>query len=361
MALRKFEYINSYRLDIDIPIDNVIIKEIDFTVPYTVNLLKDEINLLPELNSCDLIILDGTAWCIDETSIMGHHWISAINSWSQELQKPFLILTGKMIPSKTDSMPDDLNIGFHRLSFFDHLANLVYNRQIVKHRITTYDRDKKLYWANTKDIYWRRYFLAGLHKNNIIEDSLINYKCERKEIPSNFLEELGYSEVTRTHIKQECSSIDHIVPLPSLDDTTEFSNTDISFYLRSYVGLIVETFLDGGVFFSEKIFNCIAYKQIFFYVGGCGAVQYLRKQGYQTFDNIIDTSYDTIADDGQRVISARQSLLDFINQPIEKIKIAYENNIDQIEHNFKLFRQQQNFPSKYTKIIEDFLKNEKAT
>ena len=79
---------------------------------------------------------------------------------------------------------------------------------------------------------------------------------------------------------------------------------------------------------------------MFFYLGYQGTLAYLKKQGYETFDNIIDTSYDAISDSGQRLIAARNSLIEFLTQPLETIKSAYEQAIPAIEHNKQLVQKQ---------------------
>jgi hypothetical protein len=141
-------------------------------------------------------------------------------------------------------------------------------------------------------------------------------------------------------VEQECDSIKHLVPLPAIDNTVEFMQTNIDFYLDSYLGIVIDTFYDTGVFISEKVYNAINYHQMFFYLGHQGTLSYLRKQGYETFDNIIDTRYDAIVDPGQRLIAARNSLIEFLMQPVEKIKLAYEQAIPAIEHNKQLVQKQ---------------------
>jgi hypothetical protein len=144
------------------------------------------------------------------------------------------------------------------------------------------------------------------------------------------------------------------VPLPAIDNTIEFTQTDVGFYLNSYLGIVADTFYNQGVFFSEKIFNAINYQQLFFYIAAPGSVEYLRQQGYCTFDDIIDTSYDKIQEHGQRLIAARSSLIEFLNQPLDMIQAAYKKCIDGIRHNKDLL-QQQRPDIKFTQLLQQTL------
>ena len=187
----------------------------------------------------------------------------------------------------------------------------------------------------------------------MLQSGLVNYKCVHTDIPGSWIQH-RIASTWAAHIDQECHSIAHKIPLPAIDNTVEFTQTDVNFYLDSYLGIIVDTFFDNGVFVSEKIFNAINYQQLFFYAGYPGTLQYLRDQGYQTFDDIIDTSYDNILEHGARLVAARRSLLDFLQQPTEAIEAAYKKSVPAIQHNKQLL-QQQRPDLQFTQYIQDFL------
>jgi len=362
MANFNFVY-NGLAVDIHIPIDDYIL--IEFT-PHDINdptdfisRLSDSISNVPTATADTLVILNAMAWNVDEN--IG--WISPLNSFAECVPNKIIVINGRL-NDVSYNLPE-LKFGLYRINQFSQFANLIYNKQVeVSGRDTTqdiyYPKDKKLYWANTKDIYWRRYMLAGLHNNDVIKDSLVNYKCIVSDIPSSDMRTSNQS--VKQHVISECDSVQDIVPLPSLDNTIEVEHTDCKFHLRTFVGLTVETFYESsGIFFSEKVFNSIAYKQIFFYVGAQGALDWLRThRGYNTFDHIIDTSYDNIQDNWERLIAARKSLLDFINQPIEKIAEIYNDCKPLIEQNFEIFRDE-GFSNDLYYTIKYHLDNEKAT
>ena len=363
MANFNFVY-NALDVDIHIPVDDYVL--IEFT-PHDINdpadfisRLSNSISNTPTATADTLVILNAMAWNLDEN--IG--WIAPLNSFADCTSNKIMVINGRLNNVSYNLRLPELKFGLYRINQFSQFANLIYDKQVeVSGRDTTqdihYPKDKKLYWANTKDICWRRYMLAGLHNNNVIKDSLVNYKCIVSDIPGDIRTS---NQSVKQHVISECDSVQDIVPLPALDDTIEVEHTDCKFHLRTFVGLTVETFYEcEGVFFSEKVFNSIAYKQIFFYVGAQGALNWLRThRGYNTFDHIIDTSYDNIQDNWERLIAARKSLLDFINQPIEKIAEIYNDCKPLIEQNFEIFRDE-GFSNDLYYTIEHHLNNEKAT
>lgn len=59
---------------------------------------------------------------------------------------------------------------------------------------------------------------------------------------------------------------------------------------------------------SEKTYKPIRSCQFFVIVGGVGLIQHLRDTGFDTFDDIIDHSYDSIEDDRQRIAAVIQEV-----------------------------------------------------
>jgi hypothetical protein len=366
MANFNFVY-NGLGVDIELPVDDYLMFQfdmLDVNDPADfISRLSDSIANVPASPAPPLIILNAMHGNLDENN----GWIAPLNSLADCISNKIIVINGRLNNISRDI--SELKFGLYRVNQFSQFANLIYDRQVkVSGRDATQDinhpKDKKLYWASTKDIYWRRYMLAGLHSNDVIKDSLVNYKCIVSDIPNdiNTYAVRTSDESVRQHVISECASMHNVVPLPSLDDTIEVEHTDCKFHLRALVGLSIETFYESpGIFFSEKIFNSIAYKQIFFYVGAQGALEWLRNhRGYNTFDHIIDTSYDSIQDNWERLIAARKSLLDFINQPIEKIAEIYDDCKPLIEQNFEIFRDE-GFSNDLYYTIKYHLDNEKAT
>lgn len=339
-----------YDIQLNIPTDNYVVCNL---YPSHLESIQEYVGQIAVRDTNTLIILLGAFQCIQERDF----WMQPLNEFCKSVSNPVIVFTGKLTADAEYTIPD-LCFGYKRISLFELVSNLHWdrrneNQQRDWHNDSNNQRRYKFYWASSKDWYTRRYVLAGLINNQLIDNNLINYKCVHTNIPGPWIQHCVESNWA-PHIDQECHSISGHVPLPPIDDTVEFMQTDVNFYLDSYLGIVTDTFFDNGVFLSEKVFNAINYQQLFFYFGYQGTLQYLREQGYCTFDDIFDTSYDNIKEPGARLVAARQSLIDFLTQPIETIRLAYEKNIPAIKHNKQLL-QQQRPDLQFTEYIRDFL------
>ena len=340
-----------YDIQLEIPTGNYVVANL---FPIHLESIQEYVKKIKVYDEQTLIILLGAFQCIREQDF----WIKSLNDICLTIPNPVIVFTGKLTEDIEYKLPK-INFAYYRISMFELVSNLHwYNRAENQLRDWRNDcnikRRYKFYWASTKDWYTRRYILAGLIKNNLLDNNLVNYKCLHTDIPGPWIQHRIEPTFT-AHIDQECNSIANLVPLRALDDTIEFSQTDINFYLDSYLGIITDTFFDNGVFLSEKVFNAINYQQLFFYIGYQGSLKYLRDQGYQTFDDIIDTSYDTIEEPGARLVAARNSLIEFLSQPFTDIESAYKKCTTAIKHN-KMLLQQQHPDLQFTQIIKDFFK-----
>lgn len=97
----------------------------------------------------------------------------------------------------------------------------------------------------------------------------------------------------------------------TVDDKT--CGIDISIdhpaFLETYINLVTETSIDENInLLSEKTFKPIVAGQLFILVAAPGAIKFLRDIGIDTFDDIIDHTYDTIIDSRLRIKTATDQL-----------------------------------------------------
>jgi len=88
----------------------------------------------------------------------------------------------------------------------------------------------------------------------------------------------------------------------------------------SYINLVTETTVIDKVFVTEKTWKPIASGQLFLVIGNPGSVDYLRSQGVDTFDDIIDHKYyDNEQDWRSRIHKIHDLIEDLIQQDLHKI------------------------------------------
>lgn len=105
-----------------------------------------------------------------------------------------------------------------------------------------------------------------------------------------------------------------------------------SVYNRSCYSIVAETAYepDSPVFFTEKIVKPLLTKRLFIVFSAKNYLQSLRDIGFQTFDSVIDESYDSIDNDIERWQAAFQQVVYLCAQDqqfiLEKIKPIIDHN-----------------------------------
>lgn len=103
---------------------------------------------------------------------------------------------------------------------------------------------------------------------------------------------------------------------PKLDDISNPAYTD------SYINLVTETTVCARVFITEKTWKPIASGQLFLILGNPGTIEHLRNVGIDCFDDIIDHSYDSVADHRERIFKVRQSLDKLLKEDLFTINLS---------------------------------------
>ena len=107
---------------------------------------------------------------------------------------------------------------------------------------------------------------------------------------------------------------------------------------ESLLYLVTETVATGRRHhLTEKTFKPIAMGMPFVIVGTRGSLEYLRSYGFKTFGDFWDESYDSIADDNQRIAAIAKTLKDLDNLSEQEKTQLYRNMASTIKHNWDHF------------------------
>jgi hypothetical protein len=114
-----------------------------------------------------------------------------------------------------------------------------------------------------------------------------------------------------------------------------FCIVPIEIYNQTAYSIVTETNSNNEFsFFTEKIVKPILARRLFVVFSGYKFLHNLRQIGFQTFDNIIDESYDLIIDPVERFTQAFEQVKRLCSMPqdqvLEKIKIITEHNYNMI-------------------------------
>ena len=103
-------------------------------------------------------------------------------------------------------------------------------------------------------------------------------------------------------------------------------------YDTTHFSLVAEShFLGPDLFVTEKTFKPMAFYHPMMIMGQPGILQYIKSQGFETFENLFDESYDAEPDWIKRIEMIKQNLTDF--DPVPHNQLTKQK----LQHNHDLF------------------------
>ena len=305
-----------YNVYLDIPDD------INFSWNYIYdNTVFDLDNFIQNLNiknDQSLIVL----WGVDRRINVNDRRFIKLNEWYHSIKNPMILFNGAVYPDS----PGVLEFPCQQVEFFRYLSKLSF------YEITpTIDKNKKFFFASTKDYLSRRYILQSLINNRFSDQGYLAYKCIIKCHTNE-----PYDLINLPLIQNAATSIDQLLPIQGFDTSVEYRDISTDVFSDAYLSIVTETFFTGPLYFSEKIFNSMRYNHFFIYLGPPHSLKYLRSLGFKTWDHIIDESYDSIENPADRLYAVTSSINKFLSKSIDDIKQLYIENLDIINHNRKL-------------------------
>lgn len=108
-------------------------------------------------------------------------------------------------------------------------------------------------------------------------------------------------------------------------------------YLNSFCVVVTESvFAQPTGIFSEKAMNAIKLGRPFVIVAPPKTLEYMRRQGFQTFGRFWDETYDDEEDHEQRMLKILR-VLDYINSmDIDQLRVLYSNMEDILNNNAEM-------------------------
>lgn len=201
----------------------------------------------------------------------------------------------------------------------------------------------------------RQSWFYQLTRKNLLNDGYVSFMLDyRKDLAPAELDTNNKIAVYDWVFNQGCeifveehNFMRNYVPYQNFNKSIDDAIID------SKVSVVLETYINHNeiIAFSEKIFRSLQLPRPFLLYSCQGAVEILRSQGFDVYDDIINHSYDTDPDLIQRQIK--------ILNEIENCKeIVYTRDmLDDFErraqHNRQLLRQlKQQWPDKLKKTLE---------
>lgn len=131
------------------------------------------------------------------------------------------------------------------------------------------------------------------------------------------------------------SYVEKGISLPDDDQTStlRYNHFNPAWYNNTYFSIVAETWIDPTYFFiSEKTYKPFAFYHPFILLGQPGVLAHLRREGFETFDNLFDESYDTIDDFDLRLAKIVSNIKEY--KPMDYDKITLEKLTHNHNHLF---------------------------
>jgi hypothetical protein len=174
--------------------------------------------------------------------------------------------------------------------------------QFKNYNFSKYHKKYKLSCLNGMAWQHRKWIYLQLAHKPYFNDIVFSYGNRLDKNPHDWMNEIQLTHEENNQLMQLPSEVKFIT-----DD--EIRRIDVTInhpaYLETYINLVTETSINGKMsMLSEKTFKPIVAGQLFILIAAVGSIQFLRDIGIDTFDDIIDHSYDNIVDSRVRLETA---------------------------------------------------------
>jgi hypothetical protein len=167
--------------------------------------------------------------------------------------------------------------------------DLVYCTDQITHDFLIYNRA----WSGTRE--YRLKFAEQLVNTNLYKHC--NTKFSTIDNQTHYTDH----QWANNKFKIERTDLEQYFPNNTVDSTAS-ANYDAVDYQTSGIEVVLETLFDDQRWhLTEKSLRPIACGKPFVLMATAGSLQYLRQYGFQTFNGLIDETYDTVLDPADRL------------------------------------------------------------
>jgi len=112
-------------------------------------------------------------------------------------------------------------------------------------------------------------------------------------------------------------------------------------FTETYFSFVTETVFESNpgapLFITEKTYMPFVNYHPFIITSGPGCLRYLKEQGYETFPELFDESYDDVVDRARRLSIIMNNIEKWCTKDIDELHKAYWSVWEKLEHNHKHF------------------------
>jgi hypothetical protein len=238
---------------------------------------------------------------------------------------------------------------------FDESTMLHFKKNIHQHSFLSYNGNLKPH---------RLALVSELTRLNLTTDALVSFLQGTDVYYSNYL----FNQLIRstTSLLDYALRIENLKSL-KIDFQThrEMMNDNYNYkiihphYLESWFSLVTETEYDeDSLFLTEKIYKPIYGLHPFIVWGSPGILKQLKQDGYETFPELFDESYDDVYDHKKRLSMVLDEVSKFNNKSnLEKKDLIYSICEKLVNNKKNFLKKEKSYKKQIIKIFEE-IKND---
>lgn len=171
-------------------------------------------------------------------------------------------------------------------------------------------------WFDVNDFKYKHELVEGIYH--------LNDNCRSIDLPSTSTEISG--DITDKMIRPNGAKLSG----PVLD---EYTSNDL--YANTFCSIInFASFNEPFPSYDEKVLNAIINQRPFICIGPPGSLELIQQDGFKTFNNFWDESYDQEWDHTKRLEKLFDLILEINSWSIEKCQQKYVEMLSTINHNY---------------------------
>jgi hypothetical protein len=189
----------------------------------------------------------------------------------------------------------------------------------------------------------RDYVMLALEKSGLLDHCIATYRDifvggEISQTPEHVSKEFPGQQLKWPYVSSNLN------PAWEVKENLDNSVSGIvpwEIYNRCYYSILVETLNNGDCYLmAEKIGKCLLARRMFVHFGIANWLKTLRSFGFQTFDSILDESYDSIEDNITRWRSAFDQVVWLSKQDPKQILAQAKPILDHNHARLYAFREE---------------------
>jgi hypothetical protein len=153
-------------------------------------------------------------------------------------------------------------------------------------------------WTGSRE--YRLWFLQQIHDSDLRHRCLVKFSAWDQQ---HHHSQHRFSDQTWQH---QSHDMEHVFcdNTSTAQASATYSSQDLN---QCAIEVVLETVIDR-VHLTEKTCRALACGKPFVLIGGAGSLRWLRQWGFETFDTVLDESYDDCVDPKQRVLKVLQTM-----------------------------------------------------